>query len=216
MTELKQFPVPDLSEVLDQSKAALRSTLNAINIGIIESFDAVTQTASIRLAIKQIQSTAPDGTRFLIEHPVLLQCPVIFPSGGGYTLTFPISAGDECIVLFNDREIDNWFLNGGVQAPTSKRSHDLSDAIAFVGLRSTPRLLDNVSTSTVQLRNDSGSNFVEVAGGGVIRFVCPTKVRMETPLLEVTGDVVANGISLEHHVHSGVQSGGSNTGEPVT
>lgn len=29
------------------------------------------------------------------------------------------------------------------------------------------------------------------------------------------GDVTANGISLEHHVHSGVQSGGSNTGGPL-
>lgn len=32
--------------------------------------------------------------------------------------------------------------------------------------------------------------------------------------MAVTDDVVASGISLLHHVHSGVQGGGSNTGAP--
>jgi len=31
----------------------------------------------------------------------------------------------------------------------------------------------------------------------------------------ITGDVIANGISLINHVHSGVESGGSNTGGPA-
>jgi phage baseplate assembly protein gpV len=30
-----------------------------------------------------------------------------------------------------------------------------------------------------------------------------------------SGDVIAQDVSLVHHVHSGVQSGGDNTGEPV-
>ena len=33
--------------------------------------------------------------------------------------------------------------------------------------------------------------------------------------ITATGDVTGDGISLEHHVHSGVDSGSSNTGEPV-
>lgn len=215
MTEVKQFPIPDLTELLTSAKNDLRTTFNAVNIGIIESFDATDQTCSVKIAIKQIQNIAPDGTRFFAEKPVLLKCPVIFPSGGGFTLTFPIAAGDECLVLFNDREIDNWFANGGVQAPTTKRSHDLSDALVFVGLRSTPRKLSGVSTSTTQLRNDAGSTYIEVAGGGLVKVVAATKIRFETPLLEVTGDVTANTISLEHHVHSGVSSGADNTGQPV-
>lgn len=32
--------------------------------------------------------------------------------------------------------------------------------------------------------------------------------------LEVTGDVIANGVSLVHHTHSGIVSGPDNTGEP--
>ena len=33
--------------------------------------------------------------------------------------------------------------------------------------------------------------------------------------LTATGDVVANGVSVKHHIHSGVEPGGSNTGNPV-
>jgi len=215
MTQLKQFPIPDLNEVLNAAKAGLRATFNAVQIGIIQSFSASDQTAEVRIAIKQTQSIAPDGTRFFVEFPVLLNVPVQFPAGGGFTLTFPVDAGDECIVLFNDREIDNWLLNGDVQPATSSRTHDLSDAIAIVGIRSNPRALAGVSTSTAQLRSDDGGTYIEVAGGGLVNVVAPTKITFTTPLLEVTGDVTANGISLETHVHSGVQSGGSNTGEPV-
>jgi hypothetical protein len=46
--------------------------------------------------------------------------------------------------------------------------------------------------------------------------VTAPKVTLDTPLVEVpNGDVVASGISLVNHVHSGIQSGPSNTGAPV-
>lgn len=32
---------------------------------------------------------------------------------------------------------------------------------------------------------------------------------------QITGDVIADGISLVHHLHTGVVAGGSNTGQPV-
>jgi hypothetical protein len=217
MTTLKQIPAPDLTAVLEETKDDLKYRLNAVQVGIIQDFNAADQTATVRIAIKQVENITPDGTRIYAEFPLLKKVPVWVYGGGGFCLTFPIAAGDECLVMFNDRQIDNWWLNGGVQPPVMSRAHDISDAIAVVGLRSLPRALSGYSTSTTQLRSDNGNTLVEVAGGGVIRMVAPTKIRMETPLLEVTGDVIAgdDSISLVTHVHDGVQSGGSNTGEPV-
>lgn len=244
MTQMKQVPAPDLSEVLDSAKQDLLYRMNCVNVGIIQSFDAAKQTVSVRIAIKRIQSITPDNTRIFSEHPVLLECPVFFPCGGGHTLTFPIAVGDECIVLFSDREIDNWMISGGVQPPSTMRAHDISDAIALVGIRSNPRALGSVSSTTTQLRSDNGQTFVEVNGSGeIVTIKAPEKVVIDTPLVEVTGiiniqnensetnsctingtlttngdvigDVNASAISLLHHVHSGVQSGISNTGEPV-
>lgn len=68
---------------------------------------------------------------------------------------------------------------------------------------------------------DSTGNRVYLRQGGTIEIIAATKVHMTTPLVEmtgdlhVTGDVLAGTVSLKHHVHSGVQSGSGNSGQPV-
>lgn len=181
--------------------------------GIVQTFDAARMTVTAQPAIKG-RVKHPDGVIELVDMPLLVDVPLVFPSGGGFTLTFPVAQGDECLVKFADRCIDAWWQSGGTQPPAELRMHDLSDGFALVGIRSLPRVLSGVSTTAVQLRDDAGSTLVEVAGGGVVRVVAPTKVRLETPLLEVTGDVVAGTVSLKTHVHA--NSGGTgNSGQPV-
>jgi hypothetical protein len=92
---------------------------------------------------------------------------VHFPGGGGYVLTFPVAAGDECLLVFGERAIGGWFQNGGVQEPDDHRFHDLSDAFALVGFRSSPRALGGVATNATELRNEGGSVVVRVDAGGV-------------------------------------------------
>ena len=67
--------------------------------------------------------------------PVLQDVPIVWPSGGGVTLTLPVAAGDECLLVIADRCIDAWWQSGGVQLPMDSRAHDLSDAFAIVGVR---------------------------------------------------------------------------------
>ena len=68
---------------------------------------------------------------------------------------------------------------------------------------------------------DSTGNHVYLRQGGTIEIIAATKVHITSPLVEVTGDITAQGdikagtVSLRHHVHSGVQSGSSNSGQPV-
>ena len=185
--------------------------------GIIESFDPVACTCSVQPALKGQVADAL-GNFKSAPLPVLVDVPVIFPRGGGCTITFPVKAGDECLVVFSDRCIDFWWQNGGVQEPVDPRQHDLSDAFAFVGPQSQAQKISGISTTSVQVRTDDGSSFIELMQGG--------NVNITTPLLTVngnvqvngtvtsTGDQVAKGISQTGHVHSGVQSGSSKTGGP--
>jgi len=70
-----------------------------------------------------------DGTRF--ELPVLPGVPVHYPAGGGLGMTFPLSAGDEVFVSFNERSIDEWKAQGGTGIePRDLRRFDLSDGVA--------------------------------------------------------------------------------------
>ncbi|WP_299074729.1 Gp138 family membrane-puncturing spike protein [uncultured Paraglaciecola sp.] len=234
---------PDMMSLLDELRKQLKKEINVAKIGTIESYDAAKQEVSVQITHKVVTSIKPDGARTLADYPLLLRVPVYYPSGGGFTLTFPISAGDECVVLFNDRQIDDWLNTGDSLPPATGRIHDINDGIAFVGIRSNPNALSSVSTTTTQLRSDDGNTYVEVAGNDIVKVKADTKVLLDTPLLEVTGiidiqnensvanactidgDISANGdvigdadntsISLVNHVHDGVESGASNTGEPV-
>lgn len=151
MAQNKQKNPPDLTAVLQNLKTDIFNTMNCVNVGIIQSFDSDDQTVSVEIALKRVKSISDDGTRVIEERPVLLKCPVVILFGGSTYITFPIAAGDECLVLFNDREIDNWWTNGGVNTPTTARAHDISDGFALVGVRSLQKSIENYLTTGIRL-----------------------------------------------------------------
>lgn len=198
--------------------------------GIIQSFDPQAMTCSVQPAIQGRRTTydpntAQPSTKF-VNIPLLVDCPVQFPSGGGCSLTFPVKAGDECLVVFSSRCIDAWWQQGGVQPPMEARMHDLSDGFVLLGFRSQPRVLANVSTTTAQLRNDAGDTFVELdTAGRKVNITAPggSTVNANVTIngnLHVTGtitgdaDVVTGSISLKNHKHIGVQTGSGISGGP--
>jgi phage baseplate assembly protein gpV len=129
--------------------------------GIVQSFDPAKMTVAVKPALKAFIS-GTDGVGTWVEMPLLVDCPVMFPGGGGFTLTFPVAAGDECLMVFANRCIDAWWDSSSVSVQSEMRMHDLSDGFAFVGVRSRPRALSSVSTVNVQLRSDDGSAYVEI------------------------------------------------------
>ena len=172
---LQQKVPPSLQSLLDDHKREVMKAINCARIGVIQSFDATKQTVTVQIAQQQVTSISPQGVRTIQEYPLLLVVPVVFPAGGGFTLTFPVAQGDECVVVFNDRELDNWLSTGAGSTPTTGRLHDLSDGLAIVGIRSNPRALVGVSTSAVQLRSDT---YTGVAGAGELIEVSAGKVKL--------------------------------------
>lgn len=144
---------------------------------IVQSFDATTQSITAQpttnVLVKNFPDATiqgqvtPDKTGVWVTPPLLLDVPVLFPNGGGYTLTFPIQAGDEALVVFSSRCIDSWWSLGTVSNPTELRAHDLSDGIAIVGLRSKPRFLSNISTTSTQLRSDDQETVIDLTDGQI-------------------------------------------------
>ncbi len=94
----------------------------------------------------------------------LVDCPVFTLQGGGGAIQFPISAGDQCLVLFSDRRIDEWYQNGSESAPGDPRLHDLSDGIALVGINALNSTLAPTPTDRVIL-SYGGSQFELTATG---------------------------------------------------
>lgn len=145
-------PVEAQMAALDGKQAEIWTALP----GIVEGFDPVAMTVSVQPSVKgQIQDES--GKASAVDLPLLVDVPVVFPCGGGFTLTYPIKNGDECLVVFASRCIDGWWQGGGVGGTPDERMHDLSDGIAIVGPRSQPRkLVPAVDAENVQLRTDDG------------------------------------------------------------
>ena len=143
--------------MLDGFKASLWTAVPAI----VQSVDFAKQTATLQPAIKS-QQKMPDGSVKAVDIPLLTDVPMHFPTGGGASMTFPVKAGDEALVVFSSRPSDAWQQSGGVRSQIDARTHDLSDGFAMVGFRSNNKALANVSDDSVQLRSDSGNTTVSL------------------------------------------------------
>ena len=159
---LQQSPPPDLRAWALAFKTEISKEINCVRPGVIIDFNPATATATVMIAQQYIKSVSPTGVQTLSQFSPLVSVPVYTLGGGGVTSTYPIKEGDECIILFSDREIDNWLNNGGITTPTSLRIHDLSDGFCLVGVRSLPRALGNISTTEAQMRTDDGSTFIGI------------------------------------------------------
>ena len=133
-----------LLNLFEEMTSVIFSTLNCVKIGEIQSFDPATQTASVKILSKKVNEYNLNE-RELVDYTVLEQVPVVFPKGGSSYISYPVSAGDNCLLLFCDFELDGWWISGEARPSNFPRRHDLSDAIAFVGINSTVSLIQNFS-----------------------------------------------------------------------
>jgi|WetSurMetagenome_2_1015567.scaffolds.fasta_scaffold29379_5 hypothetical protein len=148
---------PDLNTTLDNLKKEIFSTLNCCQIGKIKSVDTSAGTVQINLQIKRV---AQDGTSTAI--PVLTDCPYFVLQGGGAYIDMPIKVDDYCIVLFSDRDIDNWWKSGNQTDPATNRKHHLSDGIAIVGIAPKTGVLKS-DGSLVRVLGTSGNDGSSIA-----------------------------------------------------
>lgn len=172
--------------------------------GIVQSVNLAKQTCDVTSALR-VKIELPDGSWDWTEIPLMRDCPIYFPHGGGVSLTFPVVAGDECLIVFASRCIDAWWQSGGLQNQAELRMHDLSDGMCFVGFRSTPKVVPGISSTTGQLRNEAGTTFVEVDPAGNITLTATGNVN-------INGTLIINGNPYLAHVHKDVAAGSSNTG----
>jgi len=122
---------PGLVELNGLQKRDIFNSLRVAMPGTIQEYNSAKRTATVQPGYNRVYN---DGTEMPL--PPLLDCPVFTLQGGGIHVGFPISKGDECLVVFGDANIDAWFVSGGTRTPMCNRRHDLSDGFALVGVNS--------------------------------------------------------------------------------
>ncbi|WP_432321922.1 Gp138 family membrane-puncturing spike protein [Yersinia enterocolitica] len=179
----------ELAETLRTLQSSVSSQLRVSMPGIVQSFDADNVTCDIQIGIKG--ESGGESTNL----SVLTSVPVVFPRGGGVTMTFPIKAGDECLLVFGDRCIDFWHQSGDIQETVDERQHDLSDAFAIIGPQSQAKKISGISTSAAQFRSDDGSTYFEInPTTKKIKIVAPGGLDVVTPKAEFSAEVLVNGL----------------------
>lgn len=123
--------------------------------GVIQSYDPTKNVVEVQPSIRE-RMVSSEGQVFFTQLPLLVNVPVVFPSTSTSQITFPINKNDECIVIFSDSAIDNFWLHGSVQNPVEIRRHDLSDGIAIPCMLSQPNTPTGVSNEmTIKYLNSS-------------------------------------------------------------
>lgn len=97
--------VPLLRGLLDDAAQQALRNINCCLIGTIVSFDSSKQTARIAVNFQKVLDKVPVGRPQIFNYPTLVDCPVFSLFGGQHYMTFPITAGDTCIILFNERPL---------------------------------------------------------------------------------------------------------------
>jgi len=209
-----------LDERLDSDLAqwtqALRAFSRRLHVAmpaIVRAFDHDKQTVSVEIAILDVERV--DGVVSSVSLPILQDVPIMLPRFGSWSLTGPIQAGDECLVIFGDVCIDGWWESGKVLQPQKQRRHTIADGFALFGPWSQKRKLSSYSTSSAQLRNEDGTVVIDLADD-TISIQAPTVNVTATSQVNISGSghVSIEGKDWLSHKHTGV-SAGSGVSGPV-
>ncbi len=136
--------MPSIRNVLGDDSQLYENIIKKVNFnlrccipGVIQQYDPKTNTASIQPAIRE-EIVNEDNTVQYMNLPILVNVPIIFPSCSIGSIKMLLKQGDECLVLFSDLSIDNFWKYANVQNPIEVRRHDLSDGIAIPCVLSQP------------------------------------------------------------------------------
>lgn len=160
--------------------------------------------------------------------------PTLRLGGGGFFMRFPLRAGDFGWIKANDRDISLILQSqGGQDWPNTERLHSFSDAV-FIPDTVRDWSIDSGDSAAMVIQSMDGGTKISIADGRVtiaadtIAFEADnidfgsTGMNIVAGSIAVTGDMSVDGALLNNgvnvgsdHAHSGVESGGDNSGPPI-
>lgn len=188
----------DIIQVIKSACAQNAQKLNCMRIGIIKEFYPDSLTVKVLIANKKVIGQNPDGTQKVRDYaPIIAKVCYANPF-----CTFPITEGMECILLFSDREIESWFINGSVNPRGYERMHDLTDAVAIVGIRSLPQMITILTDCLNLFYGNSSFNLQTDAAN-----LNSATITLQGDTINISGNLIINGQAYTAHTHSNGNDG---------
>jgi hypothetical protein len=132
--------------------------------GKVLAYDAATQTATVQPSVRVWRVDEEEELTATLPTSVS-NCPVLFPAGGGVSITWPLVEGDVVTLLVADRSIDEWMATAGSDVePRSVRRFAAADTLVLPGLRPSKDPLASASTDGLQIATDGAQLRMKDAG----------------------------------------------------
>ena len=212
--------------------------LNTCIPAIIDSFDATTQRVSATPAIMAKHVTMDQKVEY-IPYPKITNIPLAIIKSAGLKFTYPVVAGQNCTLIFSQRSIDNFLIEGGIQRPfdtntpslTQIRCMDMTDAMCFPGVITDKETITDYATDAIEIRSTDGTTKVSVKEnslkflqGNASIELSGGNITMTGATIDITGTTAVNINSpatmidekeFLTHIHSGGTGSSGNTGGVV-
>jgi hypothetical protein len=174
--------------------------------GIVQSYDATTQTASVRPAVQDPKEDG-DGLRVDTSLPVITDCPVAWPRGAGQYWHPGLAAGDEVVIVFTTLDPAVWYRTGSLSKAADVRRHHPSHAFVLPGVGSRGRPLPATPGAKIQRMEVGGTadapptatqvraqliaikaamDTIATAAGAVNSYVVPALSALQSTVLKVS------------------------------
>ena len=185
---------PDLMSTLKAFEGALKyNKINCCRIGIVDSYNSETRIAKVIIANKLVIGQDANGAQ-ITQNYSPIYAKVLFFGWKDIGITHPVLPGSEGILLFNDREIESWYINGNVNNLAYTRAHDKTDAIFISGVLSLPNMIASLQDYLHFFYKDSflkiGANDVKLKTTNITE---EFTTKTETGNTTITGNTTQTG-----------------------
>ena len=132
--------------------------------GKVVSYDPATQKATVQIQIKR---TYWDGS--VVAIPPLPAVPVVWPRGqaGQIHIHWKLLPGDDVVLHFAERSLDNWKTQGGLTENEDSRKFNLSDAFAVPGGSAFPDAFEVIDPDALEVA--FGTTAIQLYEGGQVK-----------------------------------------------
>ncbi|MGL5717423.1 MAG: hypothetical protein ACRCX2_30700 [Paraclostridium sp.] len=186
-----------IGEVLsaDLIKSKIYTAVNTIEtmlIGVITSVDHV----NLKYGVQPVLNRYDDGDKEFVESAILFECPMMSNKCGSFFIRLPYEVGDMVYVGCSKYSVDE-AISDNLTKPNRMygvQQFRQIDGVILGGILSdSEQRLSSDNTSDLLIQNrKTNDKFVILASGG-IELVTKTKVIVDSPETEVSGNLTVNG-----------------------
>ena len=207
-------------------------TMLPVQVQAVDTAGGVAATGTVDV---QPLVTMLDGQDNATQHGTLRGLTYFRLQGGTNAVIIDPVVGDVGLAVFAMRDISSVVANrGGPANPGSRRTYDLADGIYLGGvLNGAPKQYVQFTATGVVVADANGNSLQSGPGGWTFKGTVTMgnvqvggNVQLAGSIqgsgggtyagnIVTSGNVTASGVDLLHHLHSGVSTGGAQTGPPV-